>query len=328
MHLRGLFFLILMTQKSQTTALLFPGQGSQLLGMGKELAQTEIVAREIFTRADDILGYSLSELCWEGPAEELNDTLNTQPALLVHSTAVYQVLQSQYPDFIPAFTAGHSLGEISALVVAGSLSFEDALILVRERGAAMQHAGKVHPGGMAAVLGLTIEEVEKACEQSTSEVEGGVWVANDNCPGQIVISGDIDALTNVMERLPGLGARKVVRLAVSIPAHSPLMIPAHKQFSRALSSTRFEEPRIAILGNGNALPLSTVEDVVEDLGAQLRVRVRWTESIRYMIGAGVETFIEVGSGKVLTSLLKRIDRNVAGFALDTPESFGQLEGIE
>ncbi len=328
MHLRGLFFLILMTLKTQTTALLFPGQGSQLLGMGKELAQTEVVAREIYTRADDILGYSLSELCWEGPAEELNDTLNTQPALLVHSTAVYRVLKSQYPNFIPAFTAGHSLGEISALVAAESLSFEDALILVRERGAAMQHAGKVHPGGMAAVLGLTIEEVEEACEQSTSEVESGVWVANDNCPGQIVISGDIDALTNVMERLPDLGARKVVRLAVSIPAHSPLMIPAQERFARALSRTRFEEPQIATIGNGNALPLSTVEDVVEDLGAQLRVRVRWTESIQYMIGAGVETFIEVGSGKVLTGLLKRIDRNVAGFALDTPESFGQLEGIE
>ena len=315
-----------MTLKTQNTALLFPGQGSQLLGMGKELAQTEVVAREIFTRADDILGYSLSELCWEGPAEELNDTLNTQPALLVHSTAVYRVLQSQYPNFVPAFTAGHSLGEISALVAAGSLSFKDALILVRE--AAMQHAGKVHPGGMAAVLGLTIEEVEKACEQSSSEVDGGVWVANDNCPGQIVISGDIDALTNVMERLPDLGARKVVRLAVSIPAHSPRMIPAQEQFNRALSLTPFEEPQIATIGNGNALPLSTVEDVVEDLGAQLRVRVRWTESIRYMIDAGVETFIEVGSGKVLTGLLKRIDRNVGGFALDTPESFGQLEGIE
>ena len=328
MHLRGLFFLILMTLKAQTTALLFPGQGSQLLGMGKELAQTEIVAREIFTRADDILGYSLSNLCWEGPVEELNDTLATQPALLVHSTAVYRVLVSKYPNFITAFTAGHSLGEISALVAAGSLSFEDALILVRERGAAMQHAGKIHPGGMAAVLGLTIEEVEKACEQSTSEVKGGVWVANDNCPGQIVISGDIDALTNVMERLPDLGARKVIRLSVSIPAHSPRMIPAQEQFNRALSLTPFKEPQIATIGNGNALPLSTVEDVVEDLGGQLRVRVRWTESIRYMIGAGVETFIEVGSGKVLTGLLKRIDRNVAGLALDTPESFGQLEGIE
>jgi [acyl-carrier-protein] S-malonyltransferase len=192
----------------------------------------------------------------------------------------------------------------------------------------MQHAGKVHPGGMAAVLGLTIEEVEKACEQSTLEVDGGVWVANDNCPGQIVISGDIDALTNVMERLPDLGARKVVRLAVSIPAHSPLMIPAQEQFARALSRTHFEEPQIATIGNGNALPLSTVDDVVKDLGAQLRVRVRWTESIRYMIDAGVDTFVEVGSGKVLTGLLKRIDRNVAGFALDAPETFGQLEGIQ
>ena len=327
MHLHDLF-LILMTLKPQTTALLFPGQGSQLLGMGKELSQTEVIAREIFTRADEILGYSLSDLCWEGPAEELNDTLNTQPALLVHSTAVHRVLQSQYPKFIPAFTAGHSLGEISALVAAESLSFEDAVILVRERGAAMQHAGKLHPGGMAAVLGLTIEQVEKACELASSGVAGGVWVANDNCPGQIVISGDIDALTNVMDKLPGLGARKVVRLAVSIPAHSPRMIPAQEQFNRALSLTPFEKPQIPIIGNGNALPLSTEEAVVKDLGAQLTVRVRWTETIRYLIGAGVETFVEVGSGKVLTALLKRIDRNVTGFALDTPDSFGPLKGIE
>ncbi len=314
--------------KSHTTALIFPGQGSQLLGMGKELAQNEAVACDVFTRADEILGYSLSNICWEGPAEELNDTLNTQPALLVHSTAVYRVLQSQCPNFIPAFTAGHSLGEISALVAAGSLSFDDALILVRERGAAMQLAGRVHPGGMAAVLGLTIEEVEAACEDASSEVEGGVWVANDNCPGQIVISGDIDALSNVMEKLPDLGARKVVRLSVSIPAHSPRMIPAQEQFNRALSHTPFRKPQVPTIGNCNALPLSTEEDVVNDLGAQLTVRVRWTESIRYLIGAGVETFVEVGSGKVLTGLLKRIDRNVAGFALDNPESFGQFKGIE
>ena len=295
--------------------------------MGKELADSEDSARLVFQEADKALGYSLSRLCWEGPAEELNITLHTQPALLVHSTAVLRVLMERYPGFSPSFTAGHSLGEISALVAAGAVPFEPALLLVRQRGRAMQHAGEVHPGGMAAVLGLTIEEVEEACDSASTQVEGGVWVANDNCPGQIVISGDIDALTIVMEMLPDMGARKVVRLAVSIPAHSPRMIPAQEQFNQALSETPFTDPQISIIGNGDATPLTTVEEVVDDLSAQLTVRVRWTETIRYLINAGIDTFIEVGSGNVLTGLLKRIDRNVHGLALDTPESFERIKDL-
>ncbi len=220
--------------------------------------------------------------------------------------------------------AGHSLGEISALVAAGSLPFEQALRLVQVRAESMQHAGQVHPGGMSAVLGLPIEVVEGACEEASSAVAGGVWVANDNCPGQVVISGDDDALEYVAPRLQEAGARRVLRLAVSIAAHSPLMGPAQERFNEAVASAPIEQPGIDIIGNVNAAPLQAVTDISADLQAQLTSRVRWTETIQLMGAQGVTQFYELGSGSVLLGLVRRILPEIPCYSLDSPESFQQL----
>lgn len=310
---------------SASTAFLFPGQGSQAVGMGAELAQAEPLATEIFQQADELLGFSLSELMWNGPAEQLNSTENTQPALLVHSVAVHRVFEQHYPDFNPAYVAGHSLGEFSALVAAGSLNFADALNIVRERGLAMKAAGEEQPGGMAAVLGLDRAEVAKACQQATDQSEGGVWIANDNCPGQLVISGSDDALEAATTALEEAGARKVIRLAVSIAAHSPFMQAAQNRLQQALETADFKAPLIPVVGNVGAEPLTSVESVKADLDAQLTSTVRWTDSIQYMLDNGVSTFVELGSGEVLTGLVKRIDRKSTRINLDSPGDFAALE---
>jgi [acyl-carrier-protein] S-malonyltransferase len=313
-----------MTRHTHKTAFLFPGQGSQSVGMGKLLVQFEPEAEAVFSEADRILGYSLSDLCWNGPEEQLNETLNTQPALLAHSIAVLRTIEHKCPDLKPSYAAGHSMGEITALVAAGALSFEDGLRLVRRRGEAMQHAGEIHPGGMAAVLGMSIPEVESICAEASAQTPGVVGVANDNCPGQIVISGHEDALNIAAELLAERGARKVVRLAVSIAAHSPLMVPAQDRFNQALGETTFHPTGFPVIGNGNAIPITSVKEILDDLSAQLTVRVRWTESIRYLIEQGVGRFIEIGSGSVLTGLLRRIDRDVTGISIDSPETFPLL----
>lgn len=306
------------------TAFLFPGQGSQAIGMGKALAESDKAAAQVFKQSDHILGYSLSSLCWEGTEVMLNDTLYTQPAILTHSVAVLMAFKSRYPNFAPTYTAGHSLGEFSALVAADALNFHDALLLVQERGRAMKAAGEQYPGGMAAVLGLQVPEVEEICQQVSSEHTGGVWVANDNCPNQVVISGDRGTLSVASERLKERGARKVVALSVSIAAHSPLMEPALEDFNQALRSTSIQDPQIQIIGNVNAEPLRSASDVRNDLGAQLTARVRWTESILAMINAGITTFYELGPGNVLTSLLRRIDRSATGLALDSSASLNAV----
>lgn len=307
------------------TAFLFPGQGSQALGMGAELAEANDTAAAVFQRADDQLGFPLSDLMWNGPEEELNDTINTQPALLIHSIAVLRVFQEAHPHFQPAYTAGHSMGEFTALVAAGALSFEEALFLVRERGAAMKDAGEENPGGMAAVLGLEAEEVAAACRQASQGVSSGVWLANDNCPGQIVISGDPGALERASGLLQEAGARRVVPLAVSIAAHTPFMANAQKRFGAALHSVTISDPQIPVVGNVSAEPMRTAAEVREDLNAQLTSTVRWTESVQQMLGGGVSTFVELGSGNVLTGLLRRIDRSAQGVNLDSPSSFETLE---
>lgn len=302
------------------TAFVFPGQGSQRVGMGKELAQADPVARAVFAEADERLGVSLSRICWEGPEADLNDTALTQPALLTHSVAVLRSLQARSGDFVPAMAAGHSLGEFSALVAAGSLEFPSALLLVRERGRLMKLAGERNPGGMAAILGLDADPVAKICRQVEAETGGVVQVANDNCPGQIVISGDDAALALALERLTAAGARRAVRLAVSIAAHSALMAPAAEEFAEFVEAAEIRDPVVPTVGNVGAEVLADARSVRADLKAQLTARVRWTESVRRILAGGITHFVEVGSGEVLLGLLRRIDRSAVPTALDRPES--------
>lgn len=308
----------------ETTAFLFPGQGSQSVGMGQALAQQFEIAKETFEQADQILGFSISKLAWDGPVEDLNDTINTQPALMVHSVAALQVFQENFPGFKPNFVAGHSMGELTALVAAEILSFEDALRLSRRRGELMKYADLIAPGGMAAILGLDIPSLDDICSQASTEDEI-VQVANDNCPGQVVISGNKQALERAMESAHQAGARKVVPLAISIAAHSPLMAHAQTDFNKAVESAPIQNPAIPLIGNVTAKPLTSADEVRADLQAQLRSRVRWTESIQYLQTQGVETFVEIGNGNVLCGLVKRIDRKTKRIAIGNPDDFEKLE---
>ena len=291
--------------------------------MGHSLAERYPAAREVYDLADGWLGFSLSRLAWEGPEEMLNDTINTQPALMVHSVASLRVFQDLFPGFQPAFVAGHSMGELSALVASGALPYQEALRLVRRRGELMKRAGVVSPGGMAAILGLDLPALEEICAQASTPGEV-VQVANDNCPGQVVISGASAALERAMALAQAAKARRVRPLAVSIAAHSPLMIDAQEDFARAVEAAPFQAPHTPIIGNVIANTLNDAASIQADLRAQLTSRVRWTESVQYMVSHGVNTFIELGSGSVLSGLIKRIDRDVDTFTLGTPEEFEKL----
>ena len=296
------------------TAYLFPGQGSQFVGMGKDLFEANASARGVFERANETLGVDLATLCFEGPEEELKQTRNTQPAIFVHSMAVLAALGWELggPEIV---LAGHSLGEYSAYAAAGSFSFEDALRLVRRRGELMWEAGQERPGAMAAVLGLDGPAVDAVLQ----EVTGVVVSANLNSSSQVVISGEVGAVEAAMERLKEAGARRVIRLEVSGAFHSPLMAGAAAGLKAELAKVEILAPRSAVLANASAGAVTEPEGIRESLFRQLTSPVRWDEILRSMIKGGAQRFVEIGPGKVLTSLVRALDRNLEVQALGTAE---------
>ena len=302
-----------------SSAYLFPGQGAQHVGMGLELYQNTPEARAVFDQADEQLGFALSTLCFEGPEERLTDTVNQQPALFVTSLAMWQRMQTQGWE-VPAFMAGHSLGELTALTAAGALAFADGLRLVRQRGELMAAAGEKEPGAMAAILALDIPTVTAVCQQACEESGRSVQVANDNCPGQVVISGDEVALNRAMELAEAAKARKVVKLPITIAAHSTLMTSAAEAFAQAVDATPIQSPSVPVIGNVNAQPLTMPDQIRDELKAQLTSGVAWTDSMNYLLGQGVDRFVEVGSGDTLLSFMKRIDRKASRIKLTFGEN--------
>ncbi len=286
------------------TAFVFPGQGSQYVGMAQDLVAAYPEARAIFEQADATLGFALASLCFNGPENDLTDTLNAQPALLTHSIAALRVLQTLQPDRAPAFVAGHSLGEYSALVAAGALEFGDALKLVRERGRVMKAAGEKTPGAMAALIGIDTAALESVC------AETGAQIANYNAPGQIVISGEKDALNRAVELAKTRGAKRAIVLAVSIASHSRLMENAAREFAGAVAATPLRAPKMPVISNVTAQPLATVEEIRRELVAQLTSSVQWIKTIEYIATQGVTKFIEIGPKDVLAGLIRRINKDV------------------
>lgn len=290
-------------------AYLFPGQGSQVVGMGADFYQQVSVSQAVFNQADELLGFPISKLCFEGPEDLLTDTINQQPALFVTSIAILRAMETAGWE-PPSYVAGHSLGELSALVAAGSIEFAAGLQLVRTRGELMKEAGEQYPGSMAAVLGAEIPQVQEACAQASTQTGESVQVANDNCPGQVVISGAKAAVQRANELLTEAGVRKIVDLPITIAAHSQLMAAAAEKFAVAVDQTPITAPRIPVIGNTSALPLTTAAAIKAELKAQLTGPVRWTESMTYLVDQGVEQVVEVGVGDTLQKLMKRIDRKV------------------
>ena len=301
-------------------ALIFPGQGSQQVGMGRAVAQAHPEARKVFELADATLNFSLSKLCFDGPADQLKLTENTQPAILATSTALYRVLAAHGIE--PDFVAGHSLGEYSALVAAGCLRFEDAVILVRNRGRYMQEAVPVGEGAMAAILGLALREVETLCEEvAEGEV---VEPANLNGPGQIVIAGHNAAVNRAAEAAKDRGAKRAILLPVSAPFHCRLMTPAQDRLERDFTEAGFSDPRVPVISNVDAVPVRTAEQVQDALKRQVASPVRWEESVRTLLEEGVNQFVEVGPGKVLTGLVRKISKDVRFASVEDPSGIETL----
>jgi len=300
-------------------ALIFPGQGSQHVGMGEALARASKAARDVFKRADEVLEMHLTKLCFEGPEEELESTLNQQPANFVVSMAWLAALKERWAALDrriePHVFAGHSMGEYTAAVAAGSLSFDEGLIAVRQRGILMDEAGREFPGGMASILGLSEEKVAEICAEAAREGDGYVGLATANCEGQNVISGALRPLKIAMELADKARARKVVRLPITIASHSPLMAKASEQMSRLLQKLPMHDPEHPIVGNVNADLLETQPEVYVELRDQLIAGVRWSKSVEEMKAQGVDMIIEVGPGNVLTRLVRRIDYNLNSLSL-------------
>lgn len=290
-------------------AFIFPGQGSQFVGMAKDHFDSSNEIKKLFLKANDQLGYSLSDIMFEGPAEKLMQTKFTQPAIFLHSVALYQKLDEK-PDAV----AGHSLGEFSALVASGVIDFETALDLVDLRGNLMQEAGEIHPGGMAAIIGMDDDAVDAICEQATSEIQKPVVAANYNCPGQLVISGDVDAVKKAVELAKEQGCRLAKVLPVSGAFHSPLMKPALEGLRKRLEEIRFNSPKCPFYSNATAEPTQDADEVKKNLIAQLTSPVKWTQTLQNMEKNGITDFLEIGPGKVLQGLVKRTisNANISG----------------
>ena len=299
-------------------AFVFPGQGAQFVGMGKDLYENNPVAKEMFDKANEILGFNITDLMFNGTDEDLRQTKVTQPAIFLHSVILAKTMGD---DFNPDMVAGHSLGEFSALVAAGALSFEDGLRLVSARAQAMQKACEKTPSTMAAVLALPDAKVEELCASVT---EGVVVPANYNCPGQIVISGSIEGVDAACAKMLEAGAKRALKLKVGGAFHSPLMEPARAELADAIAHTDFHAPKCPVYQNVNAEPQTDPETIKKNLIAQLTAPVRWTQTIQNMIAAGADTFLELGPGRTLCGLIAKTDASVRTFAAEKAENFEKL----
>ncbi len=294
-------------------AFIFPGQGSQYIGMAKDLYEKSVEAKEMIKTADDLLGINLSYIMFNGPEEELKQTQYTQPAIFLHGVILASIIRTLDADA----AAGHSLGEYSAYVVAGAIQFHEAIKLVRARGLAMQEAGDLNKGAMAAIVGLESEKVENLCKEASGD--GIVQCANFNSPGQIVISGSVGGVKKGMELCKNAGAKVVKELVVSAAFHSPLMLSAKEKLKAAIDVTNFYDPKYSVYTNVTAKPAEDLSSIKQLLYEQITAPVRWEETIRNMIEDGIEEFYEIGPGNVLQGLLKRINPDVKRFGIDKYE---------